>query len=83
MSDATWQPDDARWRFAAADSGGAGTSNKAIRERTLMRPEDVLTWLRAAPFRPFRVTLESGRSFDIRHPEMMKGGQDVGARLLL
>lgn len=26
--------------------------------------------LKAQPFRPFRITLSSGRSFDIKHPEM-------------
>jgi len=44
-----------------------------------MRPDDLLTWLRAAPFRPFRVTLNSGRSYDIRHPEMMKIGRTTAA----
>jgi hypothetical protein len=37
-----------------------------------MRPEDVLRWLRAQPFRPFRITLNSGRTFDVRHPEMVR-----------
>jgi hypothetical protein len=40
-----------------------------------MRPDDVLTWLRAARFRPFRITLNSGRSYDIRHPEMVRVGR--------
>jgi hypothetical protein len=40
-----------------------------------MRPDDVLVWLRAAPFRPFRITLNSGRSYDIRHPEMVRVGR--------
>ena len=37
-----------------------------------MRPEDVLTWLRALPFVPFRVTLNSGRTFEVRHPEVVR-----------
>lgn len=37
-----------------------------------MRPEDLLLWLRAAPFRPFRIWLVSGRSYDIRHPERVR-----------
>jgi hypothetical protein len=37
-----------------------------------MRPEDVLFWLRAQPFRPFRITMNSGRSYDIRHPELVR-----------
>ncbi len=36
-----------------------------------MRPEDLRTFLKAAPFRPFRITMTSGRSFDVRHPEML------------
>ena len=39
-----------------------------------MRPDDLLTWLRAAPFVPFRIQLNSGRTFDIRHPEMLRVG---------
>lgn len=37
-----------------------------------MRPDDVLTWTRAVPFRPFRIVLNSGRSYEIRHPEMVR-----------
>ena len=40
-----------------------------------MRPDDVLHWLRAVPFRPFRICLNSGRTFEIRHPEMVKVGR--------
>ena len=40
-----------------------------------MRPEDLLTWLRAAPFQPFRFWLNSGRSYEIRHPEMLRIGR--------
>ena len=28
-----------------------------------MRPDDLLTWMRATPFRPFRIILNSGRSY--------------------
>jgi hypothetical protein len=35
----------------------------------------VLTWVRAAPFQPFRITLNSGRRYDIRHPEMVRVGR--------
>ena len=37
-----------------------------------MRPEDILHWLRAQPFRPFRITMNSGRSYEIRHPEVVR-----------
>lgn len=37
-----------------------------------MRPEDLLHWLKASPFQPFRIVLNSGRTYDIRHPEMLR-----------
>jgi hypothetical protein len=40
-----------------------------------MRAEDLLVWVRAAPFVPFRIRLNSGRSFEIRHPEMLRVGR--------
>ncbi len=35
-----------------------------------MRPEDILTFLRARPFEPFRIHLSDGSEFEIRHPEL-------------
>jgi len=40
-----------------------------------MRPDDVLEWSKAVPFRPFRICLNSGRTYDIRHPEMLRVGR--------
>ena len=40
-----------------------------------MRAADVLVWLQAAPFQPFRICLNSGRSYDIHHPEMLRVGR--------
>jgi len=40
-----------------------------------MRPDDLVSWLKVEPFRPFRLHLVSGRSYDIRHPEMMRVGR--------
>jgi hypothetical protein len=40
-----------------------------------MRPDDLLFWVRAVPFRPFRIFLNSGRTYDIRHPEMLRVGR--------
>ncbi len=37
-----------------------------------MRPEDILFWLKLVPFKPFRICLNSGRSYEIRHPEMVR-----------
>jgi hypothetical protein len=42
-----------------------------------MRPDDVLTWVRERPFRPFRIWLNSGRTYDIRHPEMLRVGRST------
>ncbi|MBI1832189.1 MAG: hypothetical protein HYR84_12160 [Planctomycetes bacterium] len=40
-----------------------------------MRPDDLLAWVRATPFAPFRIRLNSGRTFEIRHPEMVRVGR--------
>jgi len=40
-----------------------------------MRADDLLTWIRAEPFVPFRIRLNSGREFEIRHPEMLRVGR--------
>jgi hypothetical protein len=37
----------------------------------------VSEYITAEPFRPFRITLSSGRSFDIRHPEMVAIGRNT------
>jgi hypothetical protein len=42
-----------------------------------MRPDDLLTWTRANPFVPFRMRLNSGRMFEIRHPEMLRVGRST------
>jgi hypothetical protein len=40
-----------------------------------MRPDDLLIRLRATPFVPFRIRLNSGTTFEIRHPEMLRVGR--------
>jgi hypothetical protein len=40
-----------------------------------MRSDDVLVWLKAAPFQPFRIHLNSGQTYEIRHPEMLRVGR--------
>lgn len=35
----------------------------------------IASYVGAEPFRPFRITTASGRSFDIRHPEMVQVGR--------
>lgn len=42
-----------------------------------MRSDDLLTWVRATPFVPFRMRLNSGRPIDIRHPEMLRVGRST------
>ena len=38
----------------------------------MMTPQTVLGYVKAVPFRPFRLHMASGRTFDVRHPEMVK-----------
>jgi hypothetical protein len=40
-----------------------------------MTPQEVLNYVQAQPFRPFRIRMNSGRSFEIRHPEMVRVGK--------
>ena len=40
-----------------------------------MTPQEVLNYLQVQPFRPFRIRMNSGRTFDIRHPEMVRVGK--------
>ena len=37
-----------------------------------MAPREVLNYLKAEPFRPFRIRMTSGRTYEIRHPEMVR-----------
>ena len=40
-----------------------------------MTSQEVLTYLQVQPFRPFRIRMNSGRTFDIPHPEMVRVGR--------
>jgi len=40
-----------------------------------MRPEDLLAYVKAAPFRPFRVVMNNGKTYDVPHPEFVKVGR--------
>jgi hypothetical protein len=40
-----------------------------------MAPEELLTILRERPFQPIRIALTDGRSFEVRHPEMVLAGR--------
>ncbi len=41
----------------------------------LMSPQEVLNYVNGQPFRPFRIRINSGRTFDIRHPKMVRVGR--------
>jgi hypothetical protein len=41
----------------------------------MMTTQDIRRYLRAEPFMPFRIHTASGRTFDIRHPEMVHMGK--------
>lgn len=38
----------------------------------MMTPQTVLGYVKAQPFRPFRLHMASGKTFEIRHPELIK-----------
>ena len=40
-----------------------------------MTTQEVLNYVKAEPFRPFRIRMNSGRTFDIDHPEMVRIGR--------
>ena len=44
-----------------------------------MHPDDVIAALRERPFRPFRIHVSDGATYDVRHPEMVI----VGRRTLI
>lgn len=44
-----------------------------------MRPDDIRSFLQQKPFRPFRVTLTDGRSYEVRHPELAMVGRSTVA----
>ncbi|MGH7199813.1 MAG: hypothetical protein ACREJB_04365 [Planctomycetaceae bacterium] len=39
-----------------------------------MTYEELFEYVDAEPFRPFRIKMASGRTFDVRHPEMIRVG---------
>ena len=41
----------------------------------MMTPAAILPNVKAAPFRPFRIHAASGRTFEVRRPEMVKIGK--------
>ena len=43
----------------------------------MILPQDIKSYLKAEPFRPFRLHMASGQTFDIRHPEMVRPGKTL------
>ncbi len=41
-----------------------------------MTSKEILAYVRAKPFRPFQIHMASGRTFEIRHPEMVHVGKN-------
>ncbi|MDZ4779221.1 MAG: hypothetical protein SGJ19_03105 [Planctomycetia bacterium] len=42
----------------------------------MLTPQEVLRYLKAEPFRPFRIHLASGNVFDVKHPELARVGRN-------
>ena len=42
-----------------------------------MTYEEIFEYVDAEPFRPFRIQMASGRTFDIRHPENIRVGENA------
>jgi hypothetical protein len=38
----------------------------------MISPHDILAYLNAQPFRPFRIHMVSGKMYDIGHPELVR-----------
>jgi hypothetical protein len=41
----------------------------------MMTPQAVLGYVKAVPFRPFRIRMASGATYDVRHPETVRVGR--------
>jgi hypothetical protein len=43
----------------------------------MITPSELLSYLKATPFRPFQIHMASGQTYDVRHPEMARVGRNV------
>ncbi len=41
----------------------------------MMAPKEMISIIFAEPFRPFRINMASGKSYEIRHPEVVQMGR--------
>ena len=42
-----------------------------------MNPTDFHKWLKNRPFQPFRLFLSNGKTYDVRHPELVLVGRNA------
>jgi hypothetical protein len=42
----------------------------------MVPPREILNYVHAQPFRPFQIRMTGGRTYDIRHPEMIRVGRN-------
>ncbi len=49
--------------------------NRKSRNFAMMTAGRVMRYMTAEPFRPFRISMASGKVFEIRHPEMVQVGR--------
>jgi hypothetical protein len=43
-----------------------------LERQAMLTAQTVLAYVKAQPFRPFRISMASGQTFEIRHPQMVK-----------
>jgi hypothetical protein len=48
-----------------------------------MNAEDLRPLLTARPFKPFRLHLDDGRTFDVRHPDLLWLGKSMALLLVV
>ena len=48
-------------------------------QESIMRLEDIRSFLDRRPFQPFRLTLTDGRTYEVRHPELAMIGRSIVA----
>jgi hypothetical protein len=78
------RPGDVEYTGREPDRAGDRASSNASKAEypdgahdliPMMTPASILTYVTAEPFRPFRIHMASGKTYDIRHPEMVRVGR--------
>ena len=47
------------------------------KEKKVITPRRLISYIEAQPFRPFRTSMASGQSLEIKHPEMISVGRST------